>query len=64
MAEALLDAGADVNAKDTEGFTAIRYAIIDRNEALIKLLVARSADLNIQVTINLAMSTSYTSAKV
>jgi ankyrin repeat protein len=48
LVKTLLDAGADVNAKDVRGMTPLMLAIsTDRQDAaLIKILLARGADVN------------------
>jgi ankyrin repeat protein len=48
LVKTLLDAGADVNAKDFRGMTPLMLAIsTDRQDAaLIKILLARGADVN------------------
>ena len=44
----LIDAGADVNAKDEYGRTALHYALYERQTAMqkIKMLIAAGADVN------------------
>jgi hypothetical protein len=42
----LLDRGADVNAKDNDGWTLLRWAAVEENEALVRLLLDRGADVN------------------
>ncbi|MDF2720705.1 MAG: hypothetical protein K0Q59_380 [Paenibacillus sp.] len=42
MVEYLVGAGADVNAEDTDHETALSYAIINRNDRLIELLLPKS----------------------
>jgi hypothetical protein len=46
MVQALISAGADVNAKDVRGMTPLIYAVSseDQNPAVIKLLLAKGAD--------------------
>ena len=46
IVQALLDAGADVNAKDIRGMTPLLYAVSseEQNAATIKLLLAKGAD--------------------
>jgi len=48
VVNALLDCGADVNAKDSEGWTALMYAVssdeLEREAPIIKLLFERGAD--------------------
>ena len=43
MAAALLDAGADINAGDENGITALRQAVQNSDLTVIKLLLSRSA---------------------
>jgi len=43
----LIDEGADVNAKDESGYTALYYAIWNEDKALIELLVSKGADVNL-----------------
>ena len=44
----LLDYGADINAKDKNGATALMAASEARNAELVKLLLDHGADVNIQ----------------
>ncbi|WP_435017420.1 ankyrin repeat domain-containing protein [Tundrisphaera sp. TA3] len=43
---AMLDLGADVNARDPVGFTALKYAASEQDHALIRILLERGADPN------------------
>ena len=52
--EALLDAGADVDAKDDHGQTALMNAARDGHTPVVRLLVARGADLNHTAKYNLS----------
>jgi ankyrin repeat protein len=52
--EALLDAGADVDAPDEHGQTALMNASRDGHTAMVRLLVARGADLNHTAKFNLS----------
>ena len=52
--EALLDGGADVNARDEHGQTALMNASRDGHIAMIRLLVTRGADLNHTAKYNLS----------
>ena len=52
--EALLDAGADVNARDEHGQTALMNAARDGHAAMVRLLVARGADLDHTAKFNLS----------
>ncbi|MBA4285970.1 MAG: hypothetical protein C0434_10625 [Xanthomonadaceae bacterium] len=45
--KALLDAGADVNARNDRGITALYFAAATGHEAQVKLLLARGADRRI-----------------
>jgi len=42
----LIDKGADVNAKDSEGITPLFNAVIGRNIEVIKLLIDKGAEAN------------------
>src|SRR5262249_33657182 len=46
----MLDAGADINAKDGRGMTALMFAVAKNHQdpAVIRLLVDRGADLRLQ----------------
>lgn len=44
--QALLDAGADVHARDNEGLTPLMFAIISGNEAIARKLIQAHADVN------------------
>ena len=48
----LLDAGADVNLKNKDGWTALMSAIDGGNVECIKCLVGRGADVNSVSTSN------------
>ena len=52
--EALLDAGADINARDEHGQTALMNASRDGHTAMVRLLVTRGADLNHTAKYNLS----------
>ena len=52
--EALLDAGADVNAKDANGQTALMNAAREGHTPVVRLLIARGADLNHTAKFNLS----------
>ena len=43
-----IDAGADVNFKDTEGWAALITAAWEGHSKVLKLLLERGADINIQ----------------
>jgi ankyrin len=45
---ALLDAGLSPNAKDRLGWTALHWAACHGDEALVRLLLARGADINVR----------------
>jgi phosphatidylserine/phosphatidylglycerophosphate/cardiolipin synthase-like enzyme len=47
IVKALLAAGANPNARDRNGFTALEYACEDRNASMIKMLAQNQANLNI-----------------
>jgi ankyrin repeat protein len=49
----LLEAGADINAKDGYGQTALMNAARDGHLELVRLLVERGADLNVSAKYNL-----------
>ena len=42
----LIKSGADINAKDKLGWTALIYATIENNRNAAKLLIANNADIN------------------
>ncbi len=46
VVKALLDAGADVNAKDAEGCTPLHWAAREGHEAVVKALITAGADAN------------------
>lgn len=48
IAKALLDNGADPNIRDDDGFTALMSAAMVGNNAVIKLLIARNANIDIK----------------
>ena len=52
--EALLDAGADIDARDEHGQTALMHAARDGHASIVRLLVARGADLNHTAKYNLS----------
>ena len=49
---ALLDKGADVDGFDAEGRTALMNAIINGNTPLLKMLIARGANIDMRVNGN------------
>ena len=56
----LLDLGCDINSKDIKGYTPLFYAVISKNENLVKTLILRGAnkfikDLNNQTPYDLAV---------
>jgi uncharacterized protein len=52
--EALIDAGADIDAKDEHGQTALMNAARDGHTPMVRVLVARGADLNHTAKYNLS----------
>ncbi|WP_051420631.1 ankyrin repeat domain-containing protein [Helicobacter pametensis] len=48
LAKVLLSNGADVNAQDTQGNTALYHAIMNKNGKMIKLLLDNGADMYIK----------------
>lgn len=46
IAQALISHGADVNAKDSNGWNAVVHAIQDHNQEILQLLIKANADLN------------------
>jgi ankyrin repeat protein len=46
--QALLDGGADVNAKDEVGTTILMHAVLDADAGVVKLLLSKGADANAQ----------------
>jgi ankyrin repeat protein len=44
----LLDAGADINAKGENGFTALQEAVQQRNRPFVEFLLTRGASVKIQ----------------
>lgn len=51
----MLEKRADVNAMDEDGFTPLRWAVMQRNEELVKLLLEAGADANVAHVLNLAV---------
>jgi ankyrin repeat protein len=48
MAEYLITAGAEVNAKDKDAMTALTYAAMWNHREIVLLLITRGADINAQ----------------
>jgi len=48
VAKLALEAGADVNAKDTNGITSLHYAVYHDKEEMVKFLIASKANVNAQ----------------
>ena len=46
--QALLDIGADVNAKDVEGWTPLHYSARNGHEEIVELLISGGADVNVK----------------
>lgn len=45
--EKLIEANVDINQQDNKGATALIYAVLNKNELIIKLLLSKGADKNI-----------------
>ena len=45
-AERLLEAGADVNVEDNDGYTALRYAAYNNQPKIVEALLEKGADVN------------------
>ncbi|HNW33430.1 MAG TPA: ankyrin repeat domain-containing protein, partial [Candidatus Ozemobacteraceae bacterium] len=56
IVRALIDAGADVNAKNPQGITPLHLAAWDGNAEIVALLLERGADLNLRNQKNEGMS--------
>jgi len=48
----LIDRGANINARSTSGATALAYAIIKRQDAIVDMLLEQKADVSLPVTGN------------
>ena len=46
IAELLITKGADVNAKDSQGWTLLQHAAINGHKEIAQLLIANGADVN------------------
>jgi ankyrin repeat protein len=46
--KALVDGGADVNARDEAGATILMHAVLDADVGVVKLLLSKGADVNAQ----------------
>jgi ankyrin repeat protein len=57
MVSMLLEAGADINARTYDGYTALDFAAGDGNEALVRLLLDAGANINTPRNRNLSMLT-------
>ena len=53
VALALLMAGADINAQDRDGKTALMIGIINGHQPLVELLLKRNANLKVKNEVNL-----------
>jgi ankyrin repeat protein len=42
----ILDKGADIEANDSEGYTALIWAVDFKHTEIVKLLIRRGADIN------------------
>jgi ankyrin repeat protein len=49
IVELLIDAGADVNAKDKWGFTPLHEAAVNGQKEVAELLIAKGADVNVKI---------------
>ena len=45
-AKSLIDAGADVNARDIDGWTPLMYAALNGHTEIVELLIESGADVN------------------
>jgi ankyrin repeat protein len=45
--EILLGSGADINLKDSSGYTPLFYAVLNKNFKLVKLLVEHGANIDV-----------------
>jgi len=65
VVEVLISMGANVNAKDKDGFTTLHLAAFDGNLEVTKILVANGADINTKennglTPLNIAMAKGHT----
>ena len=48
IARMLIDAGADLNSSDEDGYTSLYLAVINNNPEIVRMLIAAGANLNLK----------------